>query len=137
MTNNKGYNYYKDNLVYTAKPEDLTLMLYNGAIKFIMQSQNSINKKEVEKSNYYNIRAQDIIIELMETLDRSYEISKSLYMLYEYIKRRLIEANIKKDVEILDEVLGLAKDLRNTWLKAMKIARKTSNKTMEKLEATV
>jgi len=137
MTNNRAYEHYRENSVYTARPEELTLMLYNGLIKFIMQAQNSISKKEVEKAHRYNIKAQDIIIELMGTLDRNYEISESFMLIYDYLKRRLIDANTKKDSEILSEVLVFAKDLRDTWTAAIKESRKTNAAPRARLEATL
>ena len=137
MTNSRAYEQYKENSVYTARPEELTLMLYNGIIKFIMQSENSIGKKEIEKAHKYNIKAQDIITELIITLDKRYEISKNFMLMYDYMKRRLVDANAKKSVAILQEVLELAKDLRDTWAKAMKDARTKGSHREERLQATV
>ena len=77
-------------------------MLYNGIVKFIMQAQYSINKKDIENANRFNIKAQNIISELMYSLDKKYEISGNLFSLYDYMNRRLVEANV--DVEILEEV---------------------------------
>lgn len=123
MAVNKAYNQYKENSVFTANPEDLTLMLYNGLVKFIMQAQAAIDEKDIEKANTSIIRAQDIVIEFQSTLDMKYEISQSLALIYDYMNRRLVEANIKKDKGILEEVLGLAKELRDTWSNAMKLAK--------------
>nr|WP_201764003.1 flagellar export chaperone FliS [Thermoclostridium stercorarium] len=119
-----AYNQYRENSVYTASPEELTLMLYNGLIKFIMKAQNAISKKDIEGANENILRAQDIVSELMSTLDKKYEIANNLEMLYDFMLRRLIEANVKKSCEILDEVLEFAKELRDTWEQAMRIARK-------------
>lgn len=122
--NMAAYNQYRENSVYTASPEELTLMLYNGLIKFIMKAQNAISKKDIEGANENILRAQDIVSELMSTLDKKYEIANNLEMLYDFMLRRLIEANVKKSSEILDEVLEFAKELRDTWEQAMRIARK-------------
>ncbi len=124
MMMNNGYNQYKENSVYTATPEELTLMLYNGLVKFIMQAQSAIEENLVERANGSIIRAQDIIREFQVTLDMKYEVSKNLYNIYEYMISRLIQSNIKKDKDILQEVLGMAKDLRDTWAQAMKIAKR-------------
>lgn len=123
MALNKAYSQYKENSIFTASPEELTLMLYNGLVKFIMQAQASIDENNIERANNSIIRAQDIIAEFQATLDKKYEISKSLMLLYDYMYRRLLEANIKKDKLILEEVLGLAKELRDTWAQAMKLAK--------------
>lgn len=128
MMSNNPYGQYKENTVYTASSEELTLMLYNGLVKFIMQAQMALNSKELEKANTAIIKAQNIITELRETLDMNYAISGQLELLYDYMYRQLLEANLKKDSLIIEEVLILVKDLRNTWEQAMKIARQ-KNKT--------
>ncbi|ACL74494.1 flagellar export chaperone FliS [Ruminiclostridium cellulolyticum] len=129
MTINNGYNQYKENSVYTATPEELTLMLYNGLVKFIMLAQSAIDDKNIEKANNSIIRAQDIILEFQVTLDMKYEVSNNLYSIYDYMHRRLVQANIKKDKDILEEVLGMAKELRDTWTQAMKIAKRRGPST--------
>ncbi len=123
-----GYDHYRENSATTAKPEELTLMLYNGLVKFIMKAQYAISQKDVAGAHENIIKSQNIIHEFMSTLDRKYELSESLMLLYDYMDRRLIEANIQKNTEILSEVLGFAKQLRDTWEQAMKIARHTQNK---------
>jgi flagellar secretion chaperone FliS len=114
------YEVYQKNQVSTAKPEELTLMLYNGGIKFLQQSKMAIESKDLEKANSLIMKTQDIITELMVTLNMDYEISTSLLSLYEYMKERLIEANMKKDIELLDEVIEMLQELRTTWQQAMK-----------------
>lgn len=123
MTPNAAYNQYKDNSIYTSSPEELTLLLYNGLIKFIMQAQFAIDQKSLERTNNSIIRAQAILNEFTNTLDMKVEISQSLALLYDYMNRRLLDANLKKDKAILEEVLGYAKELRDTWAQAMKIAK--------------
>ena len=93
-------------------------MLYDGAIKYLRFAKVAIEEKSIEKVNNYLLRTQDIINELMCTLNMDMEISKSLYALYEYMNHRLMEANIKKDREIIDEVLNMLTELRETWEKA-------------------
>ena len=123
MFANNGYNQYKENSINTAAPEELTLMLYNGLVKFLMQGQSAVESNNIEKSNNSIIRAQAIIKEFQATLDMNYELSENLDLIYDYMYRRLVEANIKKDSSIIEEVLGYAKDLRDTWAKAMKLAK--------------
>jgi len=127
MVSNNGYNQYKQNSINTATPEELTLMLYNGLVKFIMQAQTAIEEKNFEKANNSIIRSQDIIREFQVTLNMKYEVAHNLALIYDYMHRRLVEANIKKDKDILDEVLGFAKELRDTWAQAMKLAKQHIN----------
>lgn len=117
------YNQYKESSVKTAGPEELTLMLYNGAIKFIGQGKIFIEQKNIEKTNEALKRAQDIINELNITLNMDYEVSKNLRMLYSYILEKLVDGNVKKDVAHLDEALDMVTSLRDTWKEAMKIAK--------------
>jgi flagellar secretion chaperone FliS len=120
MTLNNPYQTYQRQAVTTSKPEDLTLMLYQGMVKFIRLSKNALQKNNFEESNKNNVRAQDILSELMVTLKKGYEVSESLLSLYDFMKFRLIEANIKKSTEILEEVEGYAVELMETWATAMK-----------------
>lgn len=127
MALNNAYDQYKENSVYTASPEELTLMLYNGLVKFLMQAQMAINEKALDKANNSIIKAQNIITEFRCTLDMKYDIAHHLDAIYDYMYRRLIDANIKKDSTIVEEVLGYAKELRDTWEQAMKIAKQQQN----------
>ncbi|CVK19894.1 flagellar export chaperone FliS [Sporomusa sphaeroides] len=116
-------NVYKNQQIMTASPEELTLMLYNGAIRFITESMQAIEQGNLERANAANLRAQDIVREFMCTLDMQYEISQNYYKLYDYIEYRLIQANIKKDKSQLEEAKSLLTELRDTWMQAMKLAR--------------
>jgi flagellar protein FliS len=122
MVAQDAYNTYRQNSILTAKPEELVMMLYNGLVKFIMLAQKAIEEKDIQKAHDSIIRAEDIITEFIASLDMRYEISHNLALLYDYMYDRLITANVKKDVSILDEVLHFAKDLRDTWAQAMKLA---------------
>lgn len=123
MALNKAYDQYKQNSIYTSTPEELTLMLYNGLVKFIMQAQASLQDKNIEKVNISIVKAENILVHFRNTLDMKYELSQGLDSLYEYMYRRLVEANMKKDQEILAEILSMAKELRDTWGQAMKLAK--------------
>ena len=123
-----AYQQYKEKSIQTASPEELTLMLYNGLVKFIMRAIDAVDKHKVEEAHNNIIRAQDIVREFMATLDKKYEIAVSLELLYDYMLRRLIEANTHKDAAILEEVLDMAKQLRDTWEQAMKLARQPRKK---------
>lgn len=118
-----AYQQYRDNSIQTASPEELTLMLFNGLVRFIMRAIDAVEKGKIEEAHNNIMRAQDIIQEFMATLDRKYPVAASLALIYDYMLRRLIEANTHKDASILNEVLDMAKQLRDTWEQAMKLAR--------------
>ena len=121
--NSNLYQQYKQNTVNTSTPQELTLMLYNGLVRFLKLACQGIEEADIEKANNNIIKSQNIILEFMSTLDMQYEISEELFSLYEYMNRRLLEANIKKDKQILEEVTGYAEELRDTWAQAMKLAK--------------
>lgn len=116
-------NAYKQNSVTTASPGELTLMLYNGCLKFLNKAKHAIQEKNVEEKNTNLIKAQAIISELMATLNMDIEVSKNMLALYEYINHRLVEANIKNDVAIIEEVEGLVTEFRDTWKEVIRINR--------------
>lgn len=116
------YDEYKTTQIQTATPGQLILMLYQGAIKFCKISKISIEDKDFIKANKYLIKVQDIITELTISLDMKSgsEIAKNLSSLYEYMNRKLLEANIKKDIEIISEVQSLLEELESAWQEAVK-----------------
>lgn len=118
------YDQYKQNNVMLASPEELTLMLYNGAVKFTNQAMYAIDEKNISKAHEAIMRVRDIIMELNMTLDMKYEISGQLRALYNYIIRLLTEANIRKEKVHLQEALELITELRDTWKEAMVLAKK-------------
>lgn len=121
---NQAAQAYQTNSITTATPAELTLMLYNGAIKFIKQSKAAIVEKDLEKAHEYNIRVQDIINELIITLNRDIPVSEHFLIMYDYMLHRLITANVQKDVEILNEVEDYLIQFRDTWKEAMVLAKK-------------
>ncbi len=121
MALSNPYQKYQQNTVNTATPGELTLMLYNGAIKFVKQAKLAIEKKDVEDANNKICRVQDILAELMSSLKMEIEISKNLFALYQYMNSRLIDANIQKNVAILEEVEGMLTEIRDTWQEVIKL----------------
>jgi flagellar protein FliS len=119
----KSYGQYKEKTIESSKPEELTLMLYNGLIKFIVSAKEDIEAKNLESSHNTLIKCQDIVFEFQYSLNMDYPISNELMLLYDYMYNRLIEANAKKDTAILDEVLEFATELRDTWLEVMRLAK--------------
>lgn len=114
---------YRNQQIMTASPEQLTLMLYDGAIRFLRASITAIDAKEMEKAHEMNMRTQEIIREFRQTLNMDIELSENWDKLYEFMEYRLMEGNVKKDKAMLKEVLDLLRDMRDTWAEAMKLAK--------------
>jgi flagellar protein FliS len=114
-----AYNQYRTTAISTASPEKLLLMLYDGLTLSLKQAKLEIDRGDVQAIHNSLIKGQNIISELICTLNSDYEISANLSQLYDYMKWRLIAANLKKDSAIIDEVLGLVSELRSVWAKAM------------------
>jgi flagellar protein FliS len=123
VATNNPYQSYQASSVQTASPGELTLMLYNGCLKFIKLARKAIEEKNVEERNTNLVKAQKIIQELMVTLNMDYEVAKHMMTMYDYIYRRLVEANIKNDVAILDEVEGYVNEFRDTWKQVIQLNR--------------
>ena len=119
MDNNIA-NAYQRNAIMTATPAELTLMLYDGAIKFCNIGMMAIEKKEIEKANTNLKKAQAIITELRVTLDHKYEVWEDFERVYDYIYRKLVEANIHKDAEALEEALKRIREMRDTRKEVMR-----------------
>ena len=126
MIQNQGYAAYNNSKILTASPAELTLMLYDGAIKFTNIAIMAIEKNDIEKAHNNIIKTERIILEFQATLDDKYPVSKDFDAVYSYLIRRLREANLKKDAEILEEVLKHLRTMRDTWKEVM---AKTSNGT--------
>lgn len=119
MIANKGYNAYARNKILTASPAELTLMLYEGAIKFCNIAITAIEEKNIEKAHNNITKVENIIAEFLSTLDHKYPVAKDFENVYNYLMERLLEANLKKDKEILEEVLTHLRTMRDTWKEVM------------------
>ena len=115
-----AYAQYKNSKVLTASPAELTLMLYEGAIKFCNIAIVAVEQKDIEKAHVNIQKTQRIIEHFRLTLDMKYPVAKDFDRVYEYLGRRLVQANIKKDKEILEEVLEHLHSMRDTWKEVMK-----------------
>lgn len=122
---NNALNQYKQNVVFTATPEELTLMLYDGCIKFMNMAKYHIEKRDIQKAHESLIKAQDIVYELRGTLNDKYEIASNFRKLYDFVLDRLIEANLRKETKPIDEALEIITGLKDTWKEAMKKVKKT------------
>ncbi|TSI04297.1 flagellar export chaperone FliS [Lysinibacillus sp. BW-2-10] len=123
MATNNPYKSYQQNSVLQSTPGELTLMLYNGCLKFLNQAKKGIELKHIEMKNINIQKAQNVIRELMITLDMSIPVSKSLSSLYEYMIHILVEANIKNDTTLIDEVVGYVTEFRDTWKQVIQMNR--------------
>ncbi|MCM3598503.1 flagellar export chaperone FliS [Metabacillus idriensis] len=124
MALNNPYQAYQQNSVSTASPGELTLMLYNGCLKFIKQARQAIQQKNTQEKNLNLQKAQRIIQELMITLNPEAAVSESMMSMYDYINRRLVEANISNDLAILAEVEEYVTEFRDTWKQVIQSTRK-------------
>lgn len=118
-----AYAAYNKNKVLTASPAELTLMLYEGAIKFCNIAIAGIENKDIEKAHVNIVKTEKIIQEFLRTLDEKYPVYKDFENVYNYLMRRLREANIHKDKEILEEVLTHLRSMRDTWKEVMQQGR--------------
>lgn len=119
INNSSGYDVYQKQKILTATPAELTLMLYEGAIKFINIAIMGIEKNDVSKAHTNIMKAQRIIEEFRSTLNFKYPVAKDFDVVYEYLLKRLVEANMKKDIEILEECLVHLRGMRDTWKEVM------------------
>ena len=114
---------YKRQQIMTATPEALTLMLYNGALRFMAEGKEALEKKDYETANNLIIKAEKIITEFRVTLDFDYEISHQLLPLYNYVYDCLVRGNMESDTSKIDEAADIIRELRDAWAQAMKKAR--------------
>lgn len=116
----QAYAQYNNSRILTASPAELTLMLYDGAIKFGNIAIVAIESKDIEKANKNLKRVGNIIDYLRQTLDMKYPVAQDFENIYSYLSRRVVEANIKKDKDIVEEVLTHLRSVRDTWKEVMK-----------------
>lgn len=118
-----AYAQYNTNKILTASPAELTLMLYEGAIKFCNIAITGIEQKDVEKAHINITKVERIIDYLRQTLDMRYPVAEDFERIYSYLSQRLVEANMKKDRAILDEVNEHLHAVRDNWKEVMKQAK--------------
>lgn len=122
-----AYAQYNNSKVLTASPAELTLMLYEGAIKFCNIALVAIEQKDIEKAHTNIIKTHRIIDYLRQTLDMKYPVAQDFERIYSYLSGRLVEANVKKDKEILEEINGHLRAVRDNWKEVMRINREKGN----------
>ncbi|KGP91392.1 flagellar biosynthesis protein FliS [Pontibacillus chungwhensis BH030062] len=119
----QAYQAYQNNSVETASPGELTLMLYNGSLKFMKLAKKGIEEENIELRNTNIQKAQKIVQELMVTMNPDYSITQEVMPLYDYVNRRLMDANLKNDASILEEAFEIMTDFRDTWKEVVKQTR--------------
>lgn len=120
-----GYeNDLLETAVDTASPAELTLLLYNGAVRFANRAIEEMEADHDEEAEEAIVKVGDIIMEFQTTLDRQYAISEPLFDLHQYMYRRLCLALTDKNESksIVAEVRDMLREFRDTWKKAMQIA---------------
>ena len=118
-----AYAQYNNSKILTASPAELTLMLYDGSIKFCNVAIDAVERKDAAKAHTNIVKVENIIDYLRKTLDMKYPVAQDFERMYVYLERRLVEANMKKDKEILEEVNGHLHAIRDTWKEVMRINR--------------
>lgn len=118
-----AYAQYQNNKVMTASPGELTLMLYDGAIKFCNIAIVAIEQKDIQKAHTHIVKVERIIDYLRQTLDMKYPVAQDFENIYTYLSQRLVIANMKKDKEILEEVNLHLHSVRDNWKEVMRINR--------------
>ena len=121
MAPQNGYATYQRSRIMTASPAELTLMLYDGAIKFCNIALVGIENKDIEKAHNNIVKARNVIDELLSTLNHKYPVAKDFENVYTYIRELLTQANIKKDAEILNRALEEIRGMRDTWKEVMRL----------------
>ena len=117
---NNPYAQYQNSKILTASPAELTLMLYDGAIKFGNIAIMAMKENDVQKAHNNIIKVQRIIDEFRQTLDMKYTVAQDFENIYAYIFQLTLQANIKKDPDIMEEAVGHLRTLRETWVEVMK-----------------
>lgn len=116
------YQNYQNNAVMTASSGELTLMLYNGAIKFCNIAIEAMEQKNIPKANQASLRAQDIIGELQSTLDLKYEVGQDMDQLYAFINQLLVQGNMEKNKEKIEQAREFIREFRDMWQEVLKKA---------------
>ncbi len=120
MLTNRGYATYANNKIMTASKGELTLMLYDGAIKFCNQAIQAVDARNIQNAHTNIIKVERIIQEFQSTLNHRYPVAKDFDNVYQYLLRQLQQANFKKDKAILEAVLRHLRTMRDAWKEVMR-----------------
>lgn len=117
------YAQYNNSKILTASPAELTLMLYEGAIKFCNIAIMGIEQGDLQKAHTNIIKVQKIIDEFRATLDMKYPVAQDFDRVYVYLQKRLVDANVTKDKEVVEEIATHLRSMRDTWKEVMRTAK--------------
>lgn len=120
MLKQNGYAQYQNARIMTASPAELTLMLYEGAIKFGNIAVLAMENKDPAKAHENVVKVEKIIQNFRDTLDKKYPVWQEFEKIYVYLLRRCHEANIAKDPKIMEEVVTHIRSMRDNWKEVMK-----------------
>lgn len=123
------YAKYQNSKILTASPAELTLMLYEGIIKFTNIAVAAIDSDDLEKANVNIMKAERIIDHLSATLNDKYPVAQDFQNIYRCIMQALMQGNIKKDKEELERALEYTRMIRDTWKEVMKISDQKGNES--------
>lgn len=124
-----AYAQYNNSKVLSASPGELTLMLYDGMIRFCNLAEVAVEKKDISKAHTNIMKMQRIIDYLRQTLDMNYPVAEDFERVYIYLSQRMVDANMKKDLEILQEINGHLHAIRDNWKEVMRINREQKGQT--------
>ena len=110
---------YNRSRILTASPAELTLLLSDGAIKFCNLAIVAIEKKDIPAAHTNIVKVEKIVEEFRSTLNRDYPVAEDFDRVYCYLLRRLQDANVKKDIDIINEILEHLRSMRDTWKQVM------------------
>ena len=136
MTANQGYAAYAANKIQYASPAELTLMLYEGAIKFCNRAIVACEKQDIKEAHTNIMKVERIIGEFQATLNMKYPVAQDFDRVYSYLMERLIQANMKKEPEILEEVLKHLRTMRDTWKEVMRLTNNGTNTNVSGAEVS-
>lgn len=124
MAIENAYAQYGTNKILMASREELPLLLYEGAIKFSNIAIMAIEKKDIEKAHKNIVRVEAIIEYLRTTLDMKYPVAEDFDRIYVYLEKLLVEANVSKEVAVLEEIIMHLRSVRDTWKEVMRLSKK-------------
>ncbi len=119
-----AYSQYNNSKIMTASPAELTLLLYEGAIKFGNIAIVKMENKDIQGAHNNIVRVEKIIDYLRQTLDMKYPVAQDFENIYVYLSQRLLETQFSKDPKIMEEIVGHLRSVRDTWKEVMKVAGK-------------
>lgn len=122
-----AYAQYNNSKVLTASPAELTLMLYDGMIRFCNLAEVAVEKNDIQKAHTNIIKMQKIVDYLRQTLDTSYSVAEDFERIYVYLSQRMMQANLTKDIEILKEINEHLHSIRDNWKEVMRINQEKGN----------